>query len=152
MYILNASTSVSISLFPLLSPALLCLFTPHLINHKCDRRCNEVRLWACLGPGWWVGIVISWCSLLIWYGVWLRSLIRDNSLQRDTRLSITTRIPLARAKWDGGKGRGRRWKKTDHLERGWQWRRTDYSSVSIRAAWLSGEGKENREEESIRIL
>lgn len=37
----------------------------------------------------------------------LRSLIRDSSSQRETRLSITTRTPLARTKWDGGKDGGR---------------------------------------------
>lgn len=97
------------------------------------------------GPGWWVWVVIGWCSLLIWYGVWLRSLIRDSSSQRETRLSITTGIPLARAKWDGSKGRGKWWRKGgDNSEKGWKWRRKDNRSVSM-GQWRREWGQRGRE-------
>lgn len=96
------SAYLSIPLFA--SPCCLCLH--HIVSiSEWDRRCGEVRRWLRPRPGWWVWVVIGWCSLLIWYGVWLRSLIRDSSSQRETGLSITTRTPLARAKWDWDKGR-----------------------------------------------
>lgn len=98
-----------------LPPCSLCLH-PILSITECGRRCSGVRSWACLGPGWWVRVVIVWCSLLIWYSGWLRSLIRDSGSQRETRLSITSRIPPARAKRDGGKERGRRWRSGERIK------------------------------------
>lgn len=92
---------------------------------NCDHWFNEVRRLVCSGPGWWVWVVIGCWSLLIWYGVWRRSLIRGCSSQQENRLSITTRVPLAQAKWDGSRGRGRRG--GCNLERGLECGRKDKS-------------------------
>lgn len=50
--------------------------------------------------------------------MWPRSLIRDSSSQGETSHFITTRIPPARAKWDGGKEMEEERRTTDHLEDG----------------------------------
>lgn len=96
----------SSSLHSALTLQLLCLcLSPPPINHKLQSPVRWGGAAVCLGPGW-VWLVIGCWSLLIRYGVWLRSLIRGCCSQWENGLSITTRASLARAKWDGGKGWG----------------------------------------------
>lgn len=77
----------------------------------------------------------------------MRSLIRDSGSQRETRLSITSRIPPARAKWHGGKERGRRWRSGEKIKVEEKTLQVCQHQNSM--AWVSGEENENRKHSSV---
>lgn len=111
--------AVSLSLFS------SCTVIVCIPSYQSQAAIASAMRWSgvvCQRPGWWARHVIGCCSLLIWCSVWLRSLIKSHSSEWENRLSITTGLPLAKAKWDGGKGRdGERGNHLDERQFGRQW-------------------------------
>ena len=90
--------------------------------------------------GWWVWVVLGRCSLLIWYAVWLRSLIRDSSSQREARAFYHREDTTGKSEmgWrqSGEEGDGGR------EEIIWRGDESEGEENTCLSAWVSGEGNE----------